>query len=85
MNKNSLYDSFVTSAGWLNGAAKDGLRKSFVSEFSEIYVFNLRGNQRVQGETSLREGGKIFGSGSRALIAITILVKNPEVEGAAQV
>ena len=85
MNKNSLYDSYVTSAGWLNGAAKDGLRKSFVSEFSEIYVFNLRGNQRTQGETSRREGGKIFGSGSRAPIAVTVFVRNPEIKGAAQV
>ncbi|MBQ7630896.1 MAG: N-6 DNA methylase, partial [Selenomonadaceae bacterium] len=67
---------FVTNAGWLDGAAMDGLRKCFVKEFSEIYVFNLRGNQRTQGEISRREGGKIFGSGSRAPIAITILVKN---------
>ena len=70
---------FVTNAGWLDGAAMDGLRKSFAQEFSSIYVFNLRGNQRTQGETSRKEGGKIFGSGSRAPIAITILVKNPEV------
>ena len=66
---------FVTNAGWLDGAAMDGLRKCFAKDFSAIYVFNLRGNQRTQGETSKREGGKIFGSGSRAPIAITILVK----------
>ncbi len=70
---------FVTNATWLDGTAMDGLRKSFAKEFSSIYVFNLRGNQRTQGETSRKEGGKIFGSGSRAPIAITILVKNPEV------
>ena len=40
-------------------------------------MLNLRGNQRTQGERSRREGGKIFGSGSRAPVAITILVKNP--------
>jgi predicted helicase len=44
-------------------------------EFSAIYVFNLRGNQRTSGELSRKEGGKIFGSGSRTPIAITILVK----------
>ncbi len=38
---------------------------------------NLRGNQRTSGELSRREGGKIFGSGSRTPIAITLLVKNP--------
>ena len=41
-----------------------------------IFVFHLRGNQRTSGELSRREGGKIFGSGSRAPIAITVLVKN---------
>ena len=35
------------------------------------------GNQRTQGEVSRREGGKVFGSGSRAPVAITIFVKNP--------
>ena len=76
---------FVTNAGWLDGAAMDGLRKCFAEEFAEIYVFNLRGNQRTQGETSKREGGKIFGSGSRAPIAVTILVKNSAHEGSAKI
>ncbi len=42
-----------------------------------IHVFNLRGNQRTAGEQSRREGGKVFGGGSRATVAITVLVKNP--------
>ena len=70
--------SFVTNGGWLDGQAMDGFRKTLVDEFSSIYVFNLRGNQRTQGERSRKEGGKIFGSGSRTPVAITILVKNPE-------
>ncbi|MBQ7477074.1 MAG: DEAD/DEAH box helicase, partial [Selenomonadaceae bacterium] len=76
---------FVTNAGWIDGAAMDGMRNCFVKEFSEVYVFNLRGNQRTQGEMSRREGGKIFGSGSRAPIAITILVKNPAHIGDAEI
>ena len=71
---------FVTNAGWLDGNGMDGLRKCFEKEFSSIYVYNLKGNQRTSGETSRREGGKIFGSGSRAPIAITILVKNPKAK-----
>ena len=82
---NSGVIGFVTNAGWLDGAAMDGMRNCFVKEFSEVYVFNLRGNQRTQGEMSRREGGKIFGSGSRAPIAITILVKNPEHIGDAHI
>lgn len=69
---------FVSNAGWLDGAAMDGMRACLQDEFDSIYVFNLRGNQRTQGETSRREGGKIFGSGSRTPVAITILVKNPK-------
>ena len=69
--------SFVTNAGWLRGVSMDGFRKSLVDEFDSIYIFDLRGNQRTQGEESRKEGGKIFGSGSRAPVAITMLVKNP--------
>lgn len=69
---------FVTNAGWVEANTADGLRKCLANEFSDIYVFHLRGNQRTSGETSRREGGKIFGSGSRAPIAISLLVKNPK-------
>ena len=76
---------FVTNAGWLDGNAMDGMRKCFEEEFSSIYVFNLRGNQRTSGELSRKEGGKIFGSGSRTPIAITILVKKKEHKGKAKI
>lgn len=69
---------FVSNGSFIDGNAMDGLRKCFEDEFSSIYCFNLRGNQRTSGETSRMEGGKIFGSGSRASIAITLLIKNPE-------
>lgn len=69
--------AFVTNAGWLDGSAMDGFRKCLCQEFNSIYVFNLRGNQRTQGEQSRKEGGKIFGSGSRTPVAITLLAKNP--------
>lgn len=68
---------FVSNGGWLTGAAGAGVRRCFKEEFNSIYVYNLRGNQRTQGEESRREGGKIFASGSRATIAITMLVKTP--------
>jgi predicted helicase len=63
----------------------DGLRKSLIQEFSNIYVFHLRGNQRTSGELSRKEGGKIFGSGSRAPIAITLFVKNPNAIESGQI
>lgn len=69
---------FVTNGAWLDANGLDGMRKCLEKEFSSVYVFNLRGNQRTSGELSRKEGGKIFGSGSRTPIAITILVKRPK-------
>ena len=71
---------FVTNAGWVDGNATDGLRRHLAEEFNKIYVFHLRGNQRTSGELSRKEGGKIFGSGSRSPIAITLLVKNKSIQ-----
>jgi predicted helicase len=76
---------FVTNAGFLEANTADGLRKCLVDEFSSLYVFHLRGNQRTSGELSRKEGGKIFGSGSRAPIAITLFVKNPNAEKHGQI
>lgn len=69
---------FVTNGSFIDGNNFDGVRGCLADEFTSVYVFNLRGNQRTSGDTSRREGGKIFGSGSRATVAITLLVKNPE-------
>ena len=69
--------AFVTNGSWIDGNVDSGIRACLVEEFSAIRVLNLRGNQRTQGERSRREGGKVFGQGSRAPVAITILVRNP--------
>lgn len=75
LNDNGVI-GFVTNSGYIDSRSMDGLRKCWFEEFNYIYVFNLRGDQRTQGELSRKEGGKIFGSGSRAGIAITLLVKD---------
>lgn len=66
---------FVLNNGFIDGNTAEGLRKTLVEEFDAIYCYNLRGNQRTAGEASKREGGKIFGSNSRAGIAVLLLVK----------
>jgi len=76
---------FVTNAGFLEASATDGIRKCLYEEFDQVYVFHLRGNQRTSGELSRREGGKIFGSGSRSPIAVTILVKKAKGSGQAKI
>ena len=68
--------SFITNGAYIDNKGMDGFRKCLLEEFSSIYVFNLRGNQRTSGEMSKKEGGKIFGSGSRTPVAITCLIKN---------
>lgn len=67
--------AFVSNSSFIDGNTADGVRLSWAQEFSDIYIYNLKGNQRTQGERSRQEGGKIFGSGSRTGVAITLLVK----------
>ncbi|MFF8996130.1 DEAD/DEAH box helicase [Streptomyces sp. NPDC014983] len=67
--------ALVSNGGYIDGNTADGLRRSLVAEFDAVYCYNLRGNQRTAGEQSRKEGGKIFGSGSRNTVAVLILVK----------
>lgn len=76
---------FVTNAGWIDGNTADGLRKSLCDEFATIDVFHLRGNARTLGERRRKEKDNIFGEGSRAPVAITILTKSPERSGIGRV
>ena len=76
---------FVTNAGYIDTNSADGLRKCLAEEFSSLYFFHLRGNQRTSGERSRQEGGKIFGGGSRAPIVIAVLVKNPNAKQHGQI
>ena len=69
--------AFVTNGSWIDGNVDAGVRACLAEEFSSAYVFNLRGNARTSGELRRREGDNVFGQGSRAPVAITILVKNP--------
>ncbi len=76
---------FVTNASFLDTATFDGLRRCLADEFSSIYVFHLRGNARTSGEMRRQEGGNVFGLGSRAPVAISLLVKNPDTKRAGQI
>lgn len=69
--------ALVSNGGWIDGNTADGMRLTLAGEYSDIYVYNLRGNQRTAGELSRKEGGKVFGGGSRNTVAIFIGVKDP--------
>jgi len=75
---------YVTNASFIDANSMDGLRSCLTSEFSAIYVFNLRGNARMQGEQRRMEKGNVFGEGTRTPVAITLFVKNPAKVGACE-
>lgn len=77
--------AFVSNGGWIDGNTADGIRLSLAGEYSHIYVYNLRGNQRTAGELSRKEGGKIFGGGSRNTVAIFVGIKDPRHAGPCQI
>ena len=67
----------MTNASFLSTPGTKGLRACLWEEFTDVWVFDLRGNARTQGEERKKEAGNAFGGGSRAPVAITIMVKNP--------
>lgn len=77
--------SFVTNSGFLDGNAADGLRKHLAQDFAKIYILNLRGNARLSGEARRKEGDGIFAQGSRAGVALIILIKDDSIDKPADI
>lgn len=69
--------AFVTNGSRTDGHSEAGVRACLAEEFSSIHGLHLPG-ERMQGERSRRECGKIFGQRSRAPTAVTILVRKRE-------
>ena len=67
---------FVTNGGYLNSNSTDGLRAGLYEDFNHLYIFNIRGNALGLGEIRKKEGGNVFGAGTRTSVAISILVKD---------
>ena len=70
--------AFISNGARIDGSAQEGMRACFEKDFDKIYVFDLRGDARISREARRKEGEGIFAAGSRAHIAIAILVKYPE-------
>lgn len=69
--------AFITNSGWIDKLAFDGFRATLESEFSDIYILDLKGAIRGKsGEAAKREGQNVFDIMTG--VAITILVKNPQ-------
>lgn len=72
--------AFVAGSAWIERGYADGMRKCLSEEFSDLYLFHLRGDVRknMLSKGAAREGENVFASGSMTGIAIAVLVKNPE-------
>ena len=73
--------AFISNSSFVDGNSADGVRLSLQEEFSQIFIYDLKGNARTSGERRRREGGNVFEAGSRTGVAITILVKDPTHAG----
>ncbi len=75
--------AFMTPNTWVDGNSHDGIRTMLESDFSSIYILDLKGNGRTSGEKCRQEGEPLFaahgGQGGSLLGAcVTILVRNLE-------
>ncbi len=74
--------AYVTGSAWIERSFADGLRKCLADEYTDLYVFSLRGDIRknMLSSGAAQEGGNVFGSGSMTGIAIALFVKNPAAD-----
>lgn len=67
--------SFITNNSYIDGVATDGMRKSLLDEFSDIYIINLKGQIRGRSKKQIAdEGENIFDIMTG--VAIILLVKD---------
>ncbi|MBV7363535.1 DEAD/DEAH box helicase family protein [Actinomycetaceae bacterium TAE3-ERU4] len=76
--------AFVSNNSFIDGNTADGVRLTWQNEFSDIFIYNLRGGVRGKmGETAKLEGGNVFNIMTG--VAITVLVKTKHHIGPATI
>ncbi len=78
--KNGGIVAFVLNGGFIESSSFDGFRKVISEEFETVYCYNLRGYTWTKGSRRRREGGNVFGEGSRAGVAVLFLVKKAAIK-----
>lgn len=73
--------AFVTNGGWVDGNSAKGVRLAFAEDYSDIYVFNLRGNARCSGRQRKKEAGNVFDNSVQIPISIFVGVRTPGATG----
>ena len=76
--------AFISNSSFVDGNSADGVRLSLQDEFSQIFIYNLRGGIRGKmGEGAKREGGNVFDI--QTGVAISLLIKDPTHSGTAEI
>ena len=76
--------AFISNSSFVDGNSADGVRLSLQEEFSQIFIYNLRGGIRGKmGDAAKREGGNIFPIMTG--VAISVLIKDPAHTGIAEI
>ncbi|TLP93894.1 hypothetical protein FEF26_12745 [Nesterenkonia salmonea] len=73
--------AYVSNGGYIDSNSANGLRKTFVEDFDQLFVYNLRGHARGTGEDRRKEKGNVFGGGTRTTVAIMLGVIDPAHTG----
>ena len=79
--------AFVSPGGWISKTVADQMRRRMREEYSKLYIFHLRGDGRAKmlSNANSWQGENVFGQGSMSSIAISILVRNPDLKEQGQV
>ena len=67
--------AYIVNNSFIDNKTFANFRKQVELEFQAVYIVNLRGNHRTNGEICRKEGGNVFGNECRTGIAIIFLQK----------
>ena len=77
--------AFVSNSSFVDGNSADGVRLSLQEEFSQIFVYDLKGYALTSGIRRQKEAGNVFGGETKTGIAITILIRDPTCSSTAEI
>jgi predicted helicase len=77
--------AFVTNNSFMGAESFDGVRKHLASDFSAIYLLDLKGDARTAGERRKREAGNVFEDQIRVGVGITFFVRKRDSHGPAKI
>lgn len=73
--------AFVSNSSFIDSRTFDGFRRIVSKEFNEIWLLDLKGNARTNGERRRQEAGNVFDDQIRVGIAVYFLVRKKGVKG----